>query len=223
MTFASGVGHPGCTDPPCRGITAQRLDVRSGRRSGDRGEGLGDRRACLRLPALDLQTERIVSVIDDRADLRRVPQRDHQLELGRAEIPQLLDRLRNFRLDDLGFSDPAETLAEQGLDGLDAGAVVGEISCRKPLPHSGQVQVAQVSRVVLVAASSSTRRIVSTSSAAVSASAGRTADGELDEPVLSSNGSDSAITGRRCRAFRVFVWSPFATAADPSSAARAEW
>jgi hypothetical protein len=61
----------------------------------------------------------------------------------------------------------------------------------------GQVQVAHVSRVVLVAASSSTRRIVSTSSAAVSASAGRTAEGELGALVFSSSGSDSAITGSR--------------------------
>ena len=57
-----------------------------------------------------------------------------------------------------------------------------EISCRKPLPHSGQVHVAHVSRVVLVAASSRTRRIVSTSSAAVRASAGRTAEGDSARP-----------------------------------------
>jgi sulfate adenylyltransferase subunit 1 (EFTu-like GTPase family) len=65
------------------------------------------------------------------------------------------------------------------------------------LPHSGHVQVAQLSRVVPVAASSSTRRIVSTSSAAVSASAGRTAEGELGELVFNSRGSDYAITGSR--------------------------
>src|SRR6185503_13650918 len=94
-------------------------------RSGDLGEGSGDRRACLWLPALDLKAERVVSVIDDRADLRRVPQRDHQLELGRAEIPQLLDRLRNLRLDELRLTDATEALAQQRLDSLDAGAVIG--------------------------------------------------------------------------------------------------
>ena len=98
-----------------------------------------------------------------------------------------------------------------------------EISWRKPLPHSGHVQVAHVSRVVLVAASSSTRRIVSTSSAAVSASAGRTADGEFGERNGSSSGSDLAITSSRCRAFRFFVWSPLAMTSWPSSAARAAW
>ena len=66
---------------------AAQLDVGSEGGSGDLGEGSGDRRACLRLPALDLKAERIVSVIDDRADLRRVPKRDHQLELGGTEIP----------------------------------------------------------------------------------------------------------------------------------------
>ena len=55
--------------------------------SGDLGEGSGDRRACFRLPALDLKAERIVSVIDDRADLRRLSERDHELELGCTEIP----------------------------------------------------------------------------------------------------------------------------------------
>jgi hypothetical protein len=61
--------------------------------------------------------------------------------------------------------------------------------------------------------------MVSTSSAAVSASAGRTAEGELGGFALSSKGSDSAIAGTRCRAFRFFVWSPFVTACEPSSAA----
>jgi len=77
------------------------------------------------LPALDLKAECIVSVIDDRADLRRVPQRDDQLELGRSEIPQLLDRLRDLRLDELGLSDPAEAFAQERLDRLDPSAVVG--------------------------------------------------------------------------------------------------
>jgi hypothetical protein len=63
----------------------------------------------------------------------------------------------------------------------------------------------QLSRVVLVAASSSTRRIVSSSSAAARARAGRTPDGAPGRPGLSSSGSDSAITGSRCRAFRLFV------------------
>jgi hypothetical protein len=45
------------------------------------------------------------------------------------------------------------------------------------------VQVAHVSRLLLVAAPRRTRRIVSTSSAAVRASAGRTAVGELVELV----------------------------------------
>ena len=45
----------------------------------------GDRRACLRLPAFDLKAERIVSVVDDRADLCRVPKRHHQLEFARTE------------------------------------------------------------------------------------------------------------------------------------------
>lgn len=44
--------------------------------------------------------------------------------------------------------------------------------------------------------------MVSSSSAAVSASAGRTADGELDGRDLISIGADSAITGTRLRAFR---------------------
>jgi Winged helix-turn helix len=68
---------------------------------------------------------------------------------------------------------------------------------------------------------SSPGQIVSTSSAAVSASAGRTADGEPGEVAFSSKGSDSAITGRRCRAFRFFVWSPLVTTSEPSSSARA--
>ena len=85
------------------------------------------------------------------------------------------------------------------------------ISWRKPLPHSGQVQVAHVSRVVLVAASSSTRRIVSTSSAAVSAKAGLTPDGAPGDVEVSTSGSDSAITGTRWRALRRFVCWPVAT------------
>ena len=47
-------------------------------------------------------------------------------ELGRTEIPQLLDRLRNLRLDELRLTDSTETLAEQRLDRLDAGAVTGD-------------------------------------------------------------------------------------------------
>jgi len=47
-------------------------------------------------------------------------------ELGRTEIPQLLDRLRNLRLDELRLTDSTETLAEQRLDRLDAGAVIGD-------------------------------------------------------------------------------------------------
>ncbi len=39
----------------------------------------------------------------------------------------------------------------------------------------------------------------------VDASAGRTADGDSDALGLSSSGSDSAITGIRCRAFLFFV------------------
>jgi hypothetical protein len=73
--------------------------------------------------------------------------------------------------------------------------------------------------MVLVAASSSTARIVF----AVSASAGRTADGELGEVALSASGSVAAVTGPRCRALLVFVWSPFETASAPSSAASAAW
>ena len=74
------------------------------------------------------------------------------------------------------------------------------------LAASGHVHVAQLSRVVLVAASSSTRRIVSTSSAAASARGGSDADGAPGKgPDLSSSGSDSAITGARRRAFRLFV------------------
>ena len=41
-------------------------------------------------------------------------------ELGPTEIPQLLDRLRNLRLDELRLTDSTETLAEQRLDRLDA-------------------------------------------------------------------------------------------------------
>jgi hypothetical protein len=48
-------------------------------------------------------------------------------------------------------------------------------------------------------------RIVSTSSTAVRVSAGRTADGDFDALALTSRGSDLAITGCRCRAFRLFV------------------
>ena len=77
-----------------------------------------------------------------------------------------------------------------------------KISWRKPFPHSGQVQVAHDCRLVLVAASSRTRRIVSTSSAAVRASAGRTADGRSEACDLSSSGSDSTPTGVRWRALR---------------------
>jgi hypothetical protein len=66
------------------------------------------------------------------------------------------------------------------------------------------VQVAHVSRVVLVAASRRTRRIVSTSSAAVMRECGpngRWATGVCD---ASSSGSASAMTGIRWRAFRLF-------------------
>ena len=99
-----------------RVATSCQTDVRSPRRSSDLGEGSGDRCACLWRPALDLEAERIVSVVHNGADLRHVPEPDHQLELGRAELPQVLDRLGNPRLDDLGLSDAAELVAQQGLD-----------------------------------------------------------------------------------------------------------
>jgi hypothetical protein len=59
--------------------------------------------------------------------------------------------------------------------------------------------------------------MVSTSSAAVSASAGRTADGQLGERDLISIGVDSTITGLRLRAFRFLACSPFAVASRLSS------
>ena len=141
-----------------------------------------------------------------------------------AEVLHLVSRCRHPRLDNLCLANSAEALAEQCLDRLDPRSVVGDGDLLpEPLPHSGQVQVAHVSRVVLVAASSNTRRIVSTSSAAVSASAGRTAEGELGELLFRSNGSDSTKTGRRSRGFRRFTWLPFETVSELSSAARAAW
>jgi len=98
-----------------------------------------------------------------------------------------------------------------------------EISCRKLFPHSGHVHVAQDSLVVFVAASRRTRRIVSTSSAAVSASAGRTADGRADAGDVSSRGSFSAITRNRPRAFRLFVWPPFTAVSRPTCWASRAW
>ena len=77
------------------------------------------------------------------------------------------------------------------------------------------MQVAQVSRVVLVAASSRTERIVSSSSIAVRARAGRTADGGFDVLALGWSGSVSASTRSRCLGLRCFVWSPLATASLP--------
>ena len=43
-----------------------------------------------------------------------------------------------------GLANPTKSLSKQGLDGLDPSRrdPGTEISCRKPLPHSGQVQVA---------------------------------------------------------------------------------
>ena len=150
-------------------------------------------------------------LVDECANL--LGARDCEDELHLVQLSASLgDGGWHPRLGDLRLADSTKALAEQRLDRLDPRAVIGD---RDLLTEALAALGAGAGRprlpLVLVAASSRTRRIVSTSSAAVSASAGRTADGELARRGLSSSGSDSAITGSRCRAFRLFVWSPLAT------------
>jgi hypothetical protein len=54
----------------------------------------------------------------------------------------------------------------------------------------------------------------------VTASAGRTADGDPETRDTSASGSDSAMTGTRSRARRFLAWSPLRTASRPTCAAR---
>jgi len=50
--------------------------------AGDPGEGEGDRPACVRLPAFDLEAEGLISVIDDRADRAFMPGSGAELRGG---------------------------------------------------------------------------------------------------------------------------------------------
>ena len=193
-------------------------------RLGDFSEGSRKDLARLRLPARELRAKRIVSVVEHVADLGCVSDSDDELQLLRAETPQLLDRRRNSRLRDMLLANSTEPLAEQSLDRLDPRSVIGDGDLlSEALAAFGAGAGRPGSRAVLVAAQGGRGGSSRPSSAAVWASAGRTADGELGAPAFRSNGSDSTITGSRCRAFRVFAWSPFATTSDPSSAARAAW
>ena len=174
-----------------RGLAAAgQTDVRFGRRVSRPRRGLGRPLRVPRRLALDLEAERIVSVIDDRADLLRVPEPDHQLELGCAEFLSSSTDSGTFG----STISASPTRPSPSRSSVSTALILAPwsgtvISWRKPLPHSGQVHVAQLSRVVLVAASSSTRRIVSTSSAAVSAKAGLTPDGAFGAVEVSASGS----------------------------------
>lgn len=139
-----------------------------------------------------------------------------------AEVLHVVDACRHPELDHLGLPDTTEILPEQGLDRLDPCSVIGNGDLLPEAPRAlGTGTGGPGLAGCAGAASRRTRRIVSTSSAAVTARAGRTAEGVLDELELSSSGSDSAITGSRCRAFRFFVWSPLAMMSFPRSSTRA--
>ena len=162
-----------------RVAAACQTDLRSRRRF--RRPRRGDGRTSTRVSGSQRSSSdlnRVVSVLDDSADLSRVRECEHEVQLIVAEVLHLIRACRHPRLEDIRLTDATESLSEQRLDRLDPRSVIrnGDL-----LPESLAALRAgarrPVSRVVLVAASSSTRRIVSTSSAAVSASAGRTADG----------------------------------------------
>lgn len=198
--------------PPCQ------TDVRSRPTLCDLGEHTREGCARLRLPAFKLRTERIVSVIEHRVNLRCIAECDNQLELIRAKCPQLFDRRGDSWLRNLGLSDPTEPLAKQCLDCLDPGSVIGDryllpkpvatlrTRCRSPR------SVASCWSRLRGGRSESSRALPSPSGARAS----RTADGDFDVLALGWSGSDSASTRSRCLGLRCFVWSPLTTASLPS-------
>lgn len=117
------------------GVSASRaLHRRSSRSSGsgscdsssDFCECACHRRASFRFPSFDLQEQSLFTVIDERADCLCVRDRDDELHLAPAEGFDFGDGCWHPRFGDLRLTDATETLAEQRLDRLDAGAVTGD-------------------------------------------------------------------------------------------------
>jgi hypothetical protein len=75
------------------------------------GECACDRRASIRLPPLELQSQRLFTLIDERADRLRVRDRA-ELHLFPAQRIHLGHGARHPRLGNLRLADSAETLAK---------------------------------------------------------------------------------------------------------------
>jgi len=100
--------------------------------------------------------------------------REDEVELVPAEVLHLVGRGRHLRLDEFRLADPSEALAKQCFDRLDASAVIGD---RDLLPEALAALGASASRPCLSHGAGrgpeQNAPIVSTSSAAVRASAGQ--------------------------------------------------
>ena len=177
---------------------ACQIDVRSAWYSRDLGERSTNCLTCVRLPPRDLSVESLLTLFDEGSDRLRVRDREDELHLTPAEGFDLGDSAWHPRLGNLGLTNPTKAFAEQCLDGLDPGTVIGYRNLLpEALPALGAgacgPRLPARARGSLVEDAADRLNFL----AAVSASAGRTADRRSEACDLSSSGSVSAITGTR--------------------------